>query len=444
MDQSFMKERPIFRLMLAMSVPNMLSMLVNSLYNIVDSLFVAHISEEAMMAISLVFPISNIIIALSVGFGIGMNAMVAFFLGKKELDNANTVVSTGLVLSALHGLLLSVIGILAMPSFLRLFCEDEQVIQMGIEYSNIVLSFSIPYTVSIAMEKLFQSVGRMKTSMMVMIVGCLTNIILDPILIFKANMGIRGAAIATGIGQVLSTVLYIIMYLLNRGNIKVGIRYIHFKPEILKELYMIGIPASLNIALPSLLISFLNKVLAAYSEIYIVVIGIYYKLQTFVYLPANGIIQGVRPLVGYNFGAKEYDRVKKIYRVALSMTAVIMLAGTLVCTLFSRQLISMFTTNPETIEAGIIALRTISMGFIVSTITITSSGALEGLGMGMPSLVLSLMRFIFVMMPVTLILNGIFGVKGIWNSFWVTELLVAVFSFWLYHKSFENKVLSQS
>lgn len=442
MNQTFMKEKPVLGLVLAMSIPNVLSMLVNSMYNIVDSLFVAQISENAMTALSLVFPIQNLVTAIGVGFGVGINAIIALYLGAKNNDGANTSASQGIILSIIHGIVLTIVSILIMPRFLRVFTSNEEVIAMGLKYSYVAFAFSISVNVGIALEKVFQSVGRMKTTMFVMFAGCITNIILDPILIFGLGpipaMGIAGAALATGIGQTLTLVLYIIIYIVKPINVKLSLEFLKYKRGIIKQLYFIGIPATLNMALPSLLVSVLNSILAVYSEIYVVVLGVYYKLQTFVYLPANGIIQGIRPLVGYNYGAKEYGRVKKIYRVSLMMSIIIMMIGTGLCIFVPEQLISLFSSNDQTIQAGAKALRIISMGFIVSTVSIASSGLLEGLGMGLPSLVISLLRYVLLIIPMAFMLSQLIGANGVWHAFWITELITAGIAYLLYRKVLKN------
>ena len=442
MNQTFMKEKPVLGLVLAMSIPNVLSMLVNSMYNIVDSFFVAQINENAMTALSLVFPIQNLITAIAVGFGVGINAIIAFYLGAKNDCNANTSASQGILLSVIHGIILTAVSTMIMPGFLRLFTSNEEVIAMGLKYCYVAFAFSVSVNVGIALEKIFQSVGRMKTTMFVLIAGCLTNIILDPILIFGLGpipaMGITGAALATGIGQTVSLILYIIIYIVKPINVKLSLEFLKYKKGIIKQLYFIGIPATLNMALPSLLVSVLNSILAVYSEIYVVVLGIYYKLQTFVYLPANGIIQGIRPLVGYNYGAKEYGRVKKIYRISLMMSIIIMIIGTGLCIFVPEQLISLFSSNDQTIQVGAKALRIISMGFIVSTVSIASSGLLEGLGMGLPSLVISLLRYVLFIIPIAFILSQFIGANGVWHAFWITELITAGIAYLLYRKALKN------
>ena len=345
MEQTYMKEKPILQLVLSMSLPMVLSMTVNSLYNIVDSLFVARISENAMTSLSLVFPIQNLVNSIAVGFAIGINAMIAFFMGAKEQKKADWTASAGVLLSILHGIIMMAVCIFIMPSFLRMFTLDEEVINLGVQYSNMVFGFSVVTTLGCAFEKIFQSVGRMTVSMMSMLCGCVINIILDPILIFGLGpfpaMGMEGAAIATVIGQVLSLVVYLIFCLIHPLPVKICLKYLtgcsfslgnnteKIKPlNMLWKIYAIGIPATLNMALPSLMISSLNSILAAYSQAYVVVLGAYNKLQTFLYLSSNGIVQGIRPLIGYNYGAGEHKRVRKVYNLSLSLIVGMMILGT--------------------------------------------------------------------------------------------------------------------
>lgn len=437
MERLSMKEKSITKLVIMMSMPNVLSMLVNSMYNIVDSFFVAKISEDAMTALSLVFPIQNLVTSIGVGFGVGINAMIALNMGAKNQKAADAAASYGVFLSILHGILLTFLCIGIMPQFLRLFTSNENVISLGIEYSNIAFLFAISVNVGIGLEKIYQSLGRMKTSMIVLIVGCVTNIVLDPILIFGLGpipaMGIAGAALATGIGQSMLVVLYAILYTRDPLPVKISLKGLN-KEKVIGKLYYIGVPATLNMALPSLLISALNGILSAYSQIYVVILGIYYKLQTFVYMPANGIVQGIRPLISFNYGAKEYKRVRKIYHTALGFSLVIMFVGTIICMIFPGQLMGLFTTNSETIEQGSVALRFISVGFMISAVSITTCGALEALGEGIASLVISGLRYIVFIIPLAFVLSRLVGVEGVWHAFWTTEVLACVVSYFLYRK----------
>lgn len=445
MNQTFMKEKKILPLVLSMSLPMVLSMLVNSLYNIIDSYFVAKISENAMTALSLVYPLQILINAVAVGLGIGLNTTAAFYLGAQDREMANDSASVGVVLSLIHGLILTVVCSLIVPSFLHLFTQDEAVISYALTYSYIVFGFTVPITVGIAFEKVFQAEGQMVITMGTMLCGCITNIILDPIFIFGIGpipkMGIAGAAWATGIGQVVPMVIYFIIYFKKPLPLRLRMRKGMFQKSLCSRIYGVGIPAALNMALPSLMITALNGILASFSSIYVLVLGIYYKLQTFIYLTANGIVQGIRPIAGYNYGAGEYKRVRNVFKTALALTAGVMLAGTVICMVFASWLMGLFTSNPETISAGCTALRIISIGFLVSSISVTASGLLEGLGQGTLSLIISFMRYLIVIVPVAFLLSHMIGATGVWHAFWIAEAVSALTSWLIYEKKVVHGLL---
>ena len=384
MNQRFMREKPILPLLLSMALPMVVSMLVNSLYNIIDSLFVAKIGEDAITALSLVYPVQNLINALAIGFGVGINAVISYHLGAGEIDKADAAATRGIACSIVHGVVSMIVCITVMPRFLRLFTDSEQVAEMGTQYASIAFAFSVIIMVGLAFEKIYQAMGRMQVTMTALLLGCVTNIVLDPLLIFGIGpfpqLGMRGAALATGIGQLVTLAFYLVM--------------------------------------PSLLISCLNALLAELSQAYVVVLGIYYKLQTFLYLPASGIIQGMRPVIGYNYGAGERERVRRIFQVALALCACIMMIGTVLCLAFASPLMALFTENIRTV-------RIICAGFLVSAVSVTASGALEGLGKGTASLVISLCRYTVVILPIAVVLCRIMGANGVWHAFWVTEFISA-------------------
>ncbi len=402
MEQTFMKEKKILPLVLSMSMPMVLSMLVNALYNIVDSYFVAKISDEAMTALSLVYPLQLLETAVAVGFGVGINAIAAFYLGAKNDRKANDSVSVGLVLSFVHGILLMAFNLLFAPTFLRMFS---------------------------------------------MICGCVANVILDPLMIFGIGpfpkMGIAGAALATGIGQIIPLVVYLLLYFKLKLPLKVQFRKEMFDKDLCLRIYGVGVPATLNMALPSFMITALNGILSTYGDVYVLVLGIYYKLQTFIYLTANGMVQGIRPIIGYNYGAGEYGRVKKTFFTSLRLIAGIMLAGMIICLVFCGQLMGIFTTSAETIAAGKTAIRIISMGFVVSSVSVTVSGTLEGLGKGSMSLAISLLRYLVAIIPAAYVFGKLLGADGIWNCFWFAETAAAIVA-WILWILQQGKILLQT
>ena len=439
MNETFMKEKPIFPLLLSMSLPMVISMAVNSLYNIVDSYFVAKISEDAMTALSLVFPIQNFINAVAIGFGVGINAMIAQYLGAGRRDKADEALTQGMVLAVIHGIVMMILCIIGIPYFLRLFTTDANVIALGVRYATIVFSFSIILSVNLTFEKMNQAIGNMKITMISLLIGCGLNIILDPMIIFGIGpfpkLGIAGAALATGFGQCVPIVIYIIAYLKQPKRVAFRREYLHLTREVTKRLYSIGVPAILNMALTSVLTTALNAILAAFSQTYVLVLGIYYKLQTFLYMPANGIIQGMRPLIGYNYGAGEHKRVEQLYRVTLLLNICIMTAGMILCLTIPGKLMGAFAENPQTIQNGVTALHIICFGFILSAVSVTACGALEGLGKGIPSLLISLSRYVVLIIPLAFFFSRFWGVFGVWHAFWVSEAVTAVFSVVIYRRS---------
>ncbi|HJD12982.1 MAG TPA: MATE family efflux transporter [Candidatus Ruminococcus avistercoris] len=439
MDQTYMKKQPVLPLLMKMGIPMVISMLVNSLYNIVDSIFVAWISEDAMTALSLVYPIQNLVNAICIGFSVGVNAVIARKLGEGEKEKADLAATQGTLLSFLHGLLLNIICILIMPRFLSMFTDDERLIRYGLQYSNIIFCYAAVIALCLSFEKLFQAVGRMTVSMLCMLMGCIANIILDPLMIFGIGpfprMGIQGAALATGTGQVLTLIAYLLVYRFSPINVKLSLRYIKPEGRICRDMYSVGIAATLNLALPSLLISALNGILAPFSQLYVLVLGVYYKLQSLLYQTANGLVQGMRPLIAYNYGAKEYKRVRTIYRTALICIVLIMAVGTVLCLLLPQQLMGLFTENADTRRAGGDALRIICFGFVPSVISVVSAGALEGLGKGMPSFLISLLRYTAVIIPAAFILSRFLGAVGVWHAFWISEILTAAAAWFIYRSS---------
>lgn len=438
MNQTFMKEKKILPLVISMSLPMVISMAVNALYNIVDSFFVAKISENAMTALSLVFPVQNLVASIAVGFGVGMNARIAFCLGAEDQAQADRATATGMLLSFVHGLVLTLLCLLVMPGFLSLYTQDAQTLNMGLAYANRVFLFSIVIMLGVALEKIFQAVGRMKVSMASMLAGLVVNIVLDPLMIFGLGpfpkMGIEGAAYATGIGQSVTLLVYLLFCVFRPLPVSFRLKNITLNGVLLQKLYAVGIPASLNMALPSVLISSLNGILASFSEKYVLVLGAYYKLQTFIYLTANGIVQGTRPLISFNYGAGENDRVEKIFRAALGLTAGVMAVGLLLSLAIPRQLIGLFTGSEETIRIGVKALRIISIGFLASAVSVTCCGALEALEKGIPSLLVSLARYVLLILPAAFLFSRLLGAEGVFYAFPLTEIGSAVFSYWIYRR----------
>lgn len=427
--QEFMRTKPILPLLLSMGVPMMISMLIQSLYNIVDSIYVSRLGTDAITAISLVYPLQNVIMAVSVGVGVGIGSVISMNLGAGDQEKADRAASVGMFLTFIHVAVFILIGIFVTKPFLQLFTKDAQVLQWACDYGYIVMIVSFGSLIQICFEKIYQSVGAMMTTMLALGVSCVINIILDPIFIFGyfgvPAMGVRGAAIATVIGQIAGMILYIILY--RKRGLAVCISFKKMRPEaeLVRQIYSVGIPSTLMLALPSVLVSVLNAILSAFSEVYVAVLGLFLKLQSFIYMPANGIVQGMRPIIGYNYGAGEKKRMHKTIRVGLILTAAIMAVGTLAAQLFPQAILSMFDADIQLMDKGVEALRIISIGFIVSSVGVIFCGTFEALGMGMKSLIVSLTRQFAVNIILGWILTIPFGAAGIWLAYPVAELLGA-------------------
>lgn len=448
MNQTYMKENRILPLVLSMSVPMVLSMLVNSLYNIIDSYFVAKISEEAMTAVSLVFPLQNASGAVAIGFGVGANAVTAFFLGQGNQKNADGSASLSLLLSFVHTVILTILLLLITRPFLAGFTDDPDVLAYGTQYGQVVFAGLVFTQVALIYEKLFQAVGKVRVSMFSMIAGCVTNIILDPVMIFGygpcPEMGIRGAAAATVIGQVVTLCCYLVCWKRGMLPLKLSLREGWHNRRLAGRLYNIGIPAILSQGLPSVMITLLNGILSAFSSMDVLILGVYYKLQTFIYLTANGIVQGIRPLIAYNYGAGEIRRVRGIVRCAMVLTLLVMGIGTVLCLSVPERLIALFTENPDTVRAGARALRIICRGFIVSSLSVVISGTMEGLGFGSLSFLISLMRYVVFIVPAAFLLSRILGATGVWHAFCIAELLSAGLAAVIYHRKLSKIALNYS
>lgn len=436
MNQNALREKGVFSLVISMGVPMAFSMLINSLYNIVDGYFVARISEKAMTAVSLVFPLQYAASAIAIGFGVGINAAVAFFLGAGNKKQADQAASLGFLLSILHGIALMIAIPLAAEPFLLSFTSDPQILDYGVTYLDTVMLFTVFMQVQLVFEKLFQAVGSMKIPVICLTSGCVLNIILDPVMIFGMGpipaMGIAGAAWATNIGTVLPLVLY--LFFTGRGRLPLSL-----SPKdglqgrgLAGRLYSVGIPSAFSMSLQSVMVALLNMVLAGFPGQGVLILGVYYKLQSFIYLTASGIVQGIRPPVAYNYGAGDLKRVRGIFRAAAVINLAVMCAGTVLCLLIPGQLIGLFTTNPDTTLQGEAALRIICIGFPVSALSVTAAGTLEGLGRGLDSFVISLVRCVALLVPLAFIFSRYAGVTGVWTAFPVTEFLAAGLSMLLY------------
>lgn len=440
MNTDRLRTQRVFPLVLSMGIPMAFSMLINALYNIVDGYFVARLSEQAMTAVSLVFPLQYAASAAAIGTGVGISAAVSFFLGAGEKERADDAASVGLLLSFLHGILLTILIPLLGRPFLLSFTKDETVINYGTRYLNLVMSCTLAMQVQLVYEKLYQSVGKMQTPVICLAMGCISNIILDPVLIFGLGpfpeMGIDGAALATDFGTILTLVLYLIVSRKGRLPFALSPKRGAIKLRLLAgRIYRVGIPAACSLLLQSIMVALLNGILAAFGEDGVFVLGVYYKLQSFLYLTASGVVQGIRPPVSYSYGAGDVKRVREIFKTASLVNLVLMLVGTLLCLLVPGRLFALFTSRKEVLDLGSRALRLICLGFPVSALSVTAAGTLEALGEGASSFVISFLRCVGLLVPLALVFSKMVGMDGVFAAFPAAEAVTAVIAFVMIRRS---------
>lgn len=431
-----MGSKKVMPLLISMSVPPMISMLIQALYNIVDSMYVARVNEDALTAVSLAYPLQNLILAVSCGFGIGLNACAARALGAKDEKEVTSAANHGLVFCAVHWLIFVFAGIFLTRPFLSAFTDSQEILDMSCQYTQIVLCFSIGSMYHLYSEKLFQATGNMIMPMFFQGIGAIFNILLDPVLIFGwfglPAMGVQGAAIATVAAQILAAALSMIFFLKKCHSIKINLKGFRLDRAMLKKIYMVGVPSAIMMALPSILVAALNSVLAAFSATAIAAFGLYIKIQSFVYMPANGVVQGMRPIMSYNYGAGNKIRMKETLKASMQATGVIMLAGMLLFLLFPQVIMQLFDAGEEMLGIGVPMLRVISVGFLISTVGCVLSGAFEALGKGIHSLVISMLRQLVIIIPLAALLSRTMGLLGVWITFPIAELIAAFVGCCLY------------
>ena len=441
--ENIMGTKKIMPLLISMSVPPMISMLIQALYNIVDSMYVARVSEDALTAVSIAFPLQNLIIAVSCGFGIGLSSCVARALGARNEKEVTSAATHGFLLSGVHWLLFVLMGLFVTGPFLGNFTDSPQIYEMSCQYTQIVLCFSIGSMYHLYAEKLFQATGSMVLPMIFQGAGAIFNIILDPIFIFGwfgiPAMGVKGAAIATVASQILAAALSMIFFLKKCTSVRIHLKGFRFEKNMLWKIYTVAIPSAIMMSLPSVLVAALNSVLSAFSATAIAVFGLYIKIQTFVYMPANGVIQGMRPIMSYNYGAGNRKRMKETLKASLEAAGVIMALGTLLFMAFPQGIMKLFNANAEMLEIGVPMLRIIAIGFIISTVGCVLSGAFEALGKGVQSLVVSLLRQLIIIIPLSAVLSKTAGLYGVWATFPAAELIAAVIGCSLY-RNFMKKL----
>lgn len=417
---------PVKKLVITMSLPIMVSMLVQSLYNIVDSIFVAKISENALTATSIAYSAQMLQIAVAVGTGVGMNAVVSRYLGAKKYDSANEAATTGLFLTLLSSVVFILWGIFGTGAFIKLFTDNSEIAEQGIAYLRICQLCSTGLFLGTFSQRLLQATGRTFSSMIAQMTGALFNLIFDPLLIFGIGifpeMGIAGAAIATVLGQWMAAVVGLILNHVQNKEVKFVFGNYRMKAETVKLIYKVGAPTVLVQSFGSVMVASMNMILASFSTTAVAFFGVYFKLQSFLFMPMNGLGQGTLPIVGYNFGAGNLQRIKQTCKAAITFGCILGLAGTVIFLVFPKELLLMFSASDEMLKIGVGALRIISLTFTLGSCTMITGYVISGLGNGFVNMIATAIRQLIVLLPLVAVIAHIGGISYVWISFCVSEI----------------------
>jgi putative MATE family efflux protein len=434
---------PMGRLVARISLPLMLSMLVQALYNIVDGIYLSRIGEGALAATGIAFPAQILMIAVAVGTGVGVNALLSRRLGEGREDQVRAVAVHGLILAIVSSGLFVVFGFVGVDAFIAPFTNDAQIAHMGAEYLRICLIFSQGIFIAIMAERFLQATGNTLLSMLAQLLGAVVNIVLDPILIFGwfglPAMGVRGAAIATVVGQYSAAALALLLNYLKNPDVQISLRRFRLNFSVIRGIYRVGLPTMVVQTTSSLMLVSMNRLLAG-STAAVALFGVYYKLQSFVYMPVSGLAQGLIPIIGYNAGARQGRRVVSAYKIAILAGAAIMAVGTILFTVFPREILHLFRAEGEMLRLGVPALRIIGVTFIPMSLTVVSGFACAGLGNGMLNMLGALLRQLVLLIPTAYLLMHTLGIESIWYAFWIAELGAAAASALLVRREYLRKV----
>lgn len=430
MEENKMGTMPVGKLLLQMSVPAMISMLIAALYNIVDSIFVSRVSEAALTAVSLAFPLQHLLISFAVGLNVGVTSIVSRRLGQRENREAFKAAQTGLVILLVAIAVFVIIGLLLTRPFISLYTEDPALIEMGSVYLSICLVFGFSTFITQFTEKTLQGTGDTFHPMIIQASGAIFNIIFDPILIFGyfgfPAMGVKGAAIATVAGQILSMVLGI--YFFKKSPYLRGFRFtsLSFDRQCCKDILQVGLPSVVMQGIGTLMTSLLNGILITYNLLATTVFSVYFKLQSFLYMPVFGVSQGLLPIMGYNYGARNKKRMMDVLKIAICISVSLMLLGVLVFQLFPQWLLGLFNASDQMLAIGIRALRTISFSFPIAGFCITLGCTFQAVGDGYLSMINSIVRQIGFLIPFAWIFGKLGGLDAIWYAFLVAEVISCI------------------
>lgn len=440
---------PINKLIINMSLPMIISMLVQALYNVVDSIFVAKLSQDALTTVSLAFPVQNLMIAVGAGTGVGINSYLSKSLGEKKPEQASNAAKNGLFVILLSALAFTIFGLFFSRSYFASQTDIPQIIAYGEDYLFYVTVFSFGLFFAMTFERLLQSTGITVYSMIAQTVGAITNIILDPLLIFGLlgfpRLEVAGAAIATIIGQILG--MLVGLYFNVTKNKELNFSFKGFRPHLptIRMIYAVGLPSIFMQSIGSILTYGMNQILLGFSSIAVSVYGAYFKLQSFFFMPIFGMNNGLIPIIAYNYGARHRDRIKQTIKNGIIIAVGILAVGMLAFQIFPELLLSFFSAEESVADMmaiGVPALRTISLSFISAGFCIIASATFQALGQGIYSLIVSLIRQLVVLLPLAFILSKIVGLNGVWMAYPIAELFAVVLSIFLLRRIFHDKLAS--
>lgn len=431
-QENKMGTMPVAKLLITMSAPMMISMIVQACYNVVDSIFVSQLSENALNAVSLSFPLQQLMIAVCGGTAVGMNALLSQALGAKKFDRANKVANTGIFLFGLSCIVFVVIGLVASRPFFMLQTDVEEIVDYGTDYASICLTLSAGIFVQFCFEKILQATGRTFLTMITHLVGAIINIILDPILIFGLfgfpRLEVAGAAIATVVGQVVAGLVAVIFNIKFNPEVHISWKLIRWDSKIIKDIYKIGLPSIIMQSIGSVMTFCLNKILIAFTTTATAVFGAYFKLQSFIFMPIFGLNNGMVPIVAYNYGAKNLGRIKKTVTLSIAIAVSIMLVGFASFQLVPDVLLSFFNASEEMLAIGIPALRIIGIHFVFAGFCIIAGSVCQAIGNPTHSLIVSVCRQLFVLLPVAWLLAQTGRLELVWFAFPIAECVSLILS----------------
>ena len=437
---------PVNKLLLTISVPMMISMLLQAFYNVVDSYFVSKISENALTAVGLAFPIQNLMIGVAVGTGVGINALLSRRLGQKNQKGVNDTAMNGLFLALISTLIFVLFGLFFSRMFMEMQTDVSEIVEDGTIYLSICTIASAGVFVDITFARLLQSTGLTKYSMIGQLIGAGTNIILNPLLIFGLlglpKMGIAGSAAATVIGQLLGATVDMTFNL--KKNKEIQFKFRGFRPDwkVIKQIYSVGFPAILNTTIVSFMVFGMNLILIGFSKAATAVLSVYFKLQSFIFMPVFGLNNGLIPIIAYNYGAKKPSRIRKSMRLALMYASGIMLFGLLLFQIIPQPILSLFIDKNETMQIGIAALKTISLGFVFSGIVFVVCSVFQALGHGVYALIVQIIRQLVAVLPLAYLLSLTRDVNMVWWAFPSAEIIAAATCFLLYRSVYKKQLLN--